>query len=116
MRARRTPCTEAHARQEGSGAAAAHRQRSVKPRRDRSATIAAAIAGAFLAGEWDPPGMGRRAKRALGGRRKWPTALAHVVHAAFPERPVDRPRELADLIVATSLFSSALADRQRPLR
>ncbi len=60
--------------------------------------------------------MGRRAKRALGDRRKWLTDLAHVVHAGFPERPADGPRELAELIEACALFSSALADRERPPR
>ena len=84
-------------RQEGSGAAAAlvpaRRRHLMKPRRERSSTIATALAGAFLAGEWDPPAMGRRAKRALGDRRKWLTDLAHVV--GFPRaarRPAPRAR------------------------
>jgi retron-type reverse transcriptase len=88
----------------------------VKPRHDRSSTLAAALVGAYLAGEWDPPAMGRRAKRALGDRRKWLTDLAHVVHAGYPERPADRPRELAGFIEACELFSTALVDRRRPLR
>ena len=40
------------------------------------ADVATAIAGAFLAGEWEPAAMGRRAKRALAERRHWPTDLA----------------------------------------
>ena len=60
--------------------------------------------------------MGRRAKRALGDRRKWLTDLAHTVRAAYPEQPIDRPRELAGFIEACEVFSSALANRDRPLR
>ena len=91
-RARALPCTEAHARQEGSGAAAARRSQQLKSRRHRhSSTIATALAGAFLAGDWDPAAMGRRGKRALGDRRKWPTDLAHIVRAAYPDHPIDRP-------------------------
>jgi RNA-directed DNA polymerase len=60
--------------------------------------------------------MGRRAKRAVGDRRKWPLELAHAVRAGFPDRPSDRPRELAEFIEACEVFQVALADRARPLR
>ena len=81
-----------------------------------SATVARALAGAFLAGEWDPVSMGRRGKRALGDRRKWLVDLAHVVRAGFPERPGDRPPELAEFIAACEVFVAALHDPDRPLR
>ncbi len=74
------------------------------------------MAAAFLAGEWDPPAMGRRAKRALGDRRHWPTELARIVRHEYPERPADRPRELAGFISACEPFDRAFADRKRPLR
>jgi hypothetical protein len=84
----------------------------VSRRRDH---VAAAVAGAFLAGEWEPAAMGRRAKRALGDRRSWPTRLAHSVVIAYPERPGDRPRELAEFIAACDTFVAALTDPTRPV-
>jgi RNA-directed DNA polymerase len=78
------------------------------------ADVATAIAGAFLAGEWEPAAMGRRAKRALAERRHWPTDLARVVVHEYPERPADRPRELAQFVAACSAFTDAIRDRSRP--
>jgi hypothetical protein len=74
------------------------------------------MAAAFLAGDWDPPAMGRRAKRALGDRRHWPTELARIVRHEYPERPADRPRELAGFISACEPFIRAVTDPERPLR
>lgn len=81
-------------------------------RRDR---IARHLARAFLAGEWEPRAMGRRAKRAVGDQRHWPTRLAEIAHAGFADRPIDRPRELARFIAATEPFRTALDDRDHPL-
>jgi hypothetical protein len=79
--------SQAHARQEGSGAAAAHPPRpAVTSRRTHAESIARNLGRAFLAGEWDPPAMGRRAEKAVGDRRRWLTRLAEVVRAAFPEK------------------------------
>lgn len=77
--------------------------------------VAQALAEAFLAGEWDPVAMGCRAKRVLGDRRKWLVELARVARAGFPERPADRPRELAEFIGVCTGFRDALADTTRPL-
>jgi hypothetical protein len=66
-------------------------------RRSHAETVAQALAEAFLAGEWDPAAMGRRAKRVLGDRRQWIVELARVVRAGYPDRPADRPRELAEV-------------------
>src|SRR6267378_4945 len=97
--------THAHARQDESGAAAARRPAAPMSRRpSHAATVASALAGAFLAGEWEPAAMGRRGKRALNDRRKWLVELAHVARAGFPERPADRPRELAAFIGACDVF------------
>lgn len=85
-------------------------------RPNHAATVAHALAGAFLAGEWDPAAMGRRGKRALRDRRTWLVELAHVVRAGFPDRPADRPRELAEFIAACEIFRTALHDPERPLR
>jgi RNA-directed DNA polymerase len=70
--------------------------------------VATAIAGAFLAGEWEPAAMGRRAKRALSDRRRWPTDLALVVVHEYPDPPADRPRELARFVAACQAFTDAL--------
>lgn len=85
-------------------------------RADHATTVATAVAGAFLAGDWDPVAMGRRGKRALGDRRHWPVELARIVRHAYPDRPSDRPRELARLIAACDIFLDALHDAERPLR
>jgi hypothetical protein len=86
-----------------------------KPQAPRGATIAAALASAFLAGDWDPPAMGRRGKRALADRRHWVTHLAEAARVAYPERPADRPRELARFIESCAPFRQAVTDRSRPL-
>jgi hypothetical protein len=78
--------------------------------------VATALSGAFLAGEWQPAAMGRRGKRALADRRRWPTDLAEIVVRAYPDRPADRPRELATFIAACEPFRRAMRDRVRPAR
>jgi len=90
--------------------------RGGRGRQRRIDDAATAIAGAFLAGPWDPPSMGRRAKRAVGDRRHWPTRLAEVVVRGYPEPPRDRPRELAGFVAACTLFRDAADDPDRPLR
>src|SRR5262245_2291685 len=118
MRARALRCTPAHARQGRSGGAAAAAPGLNGPMRraDHERQIATALAGAFLAGEWEPAAMGRRGKRALADRRRWPTDLAEIVVRAYPDRPADRPRELAALIAACDPFRRAVQDRGRPVR
>ena len=85
-------------------------------RADRVRRVATALSGAFLAGEWQPAAMGRRGKRALADRRRWPTDLADIVVRAYPDRPADRPRELATFIAACEPFRRAMRDRVRPVR
>ncbi len=85
-------------------------------RADRLRRVATALSGAFLAGEWQPAAMGRRGKRALADRRRWPTDLAEIVVRAYPDRPADRPRELATFIAACEPFRRAMRDRVRPVR
>ncbi|HET6951335.1 MAG TPA: reverse transcriptase domain-containing protein [Acidimicrobiales bacterium] len=82
----------------------------------RERDAAAAIAGAVLAGEWQPAAMGRRAKRAVADRRRWPTDLAEIVVRAYPDRPADRPRELAAFVAACGPFRAAAHDHEHPLR
>jgi hypothetical protein len=60
--------------------------------------------------------MGRRAKRALGIRRHWPTELARIVRHAYPQRPADRPRDVVTFISACELFADEVAGAEPPLR
>ena len=55
--------------------------------------VAAALAGAFLAGEWDTAPMTSRGQRAVGERRVWVRDVALTVLHAYPSAPRDRPRE-----------------------
>jgi RNA-directed DNA polymerase len=61
----------------------------------RTATVARGLAGAFLAGDWDPPQMTLRGQRAVAQRRVWVRDLALAAWHGFPTAPRDRPRELA---------------------
>jgi RNA-directed DNA polymerase len=85
-------------------------------RADRERKVATALAGAFLSGDWQPAAMGRRGKRALADLRRWPTDLAEIVVRAYPDRPADRPRELATFIAACEPFRRAVRDPARPVR
>jgi hypothetical protein len=69
--------------------------------------VAAALAGAFLAGEWDTAPMTSRGQRALGQRRVWVRDVALTVLHAYPSAPRDRPRELAAFIQACPSFNPA---------
>jgi hypothetical protein len=84
--------------------------------RQPAAHVASALASAFLAGEWEPPAMARRAKRCLADRRAWLLELARITHAAYPTPPTDRSRELARFLAACDPFATAHANRDRPLR
>lgn len=86
------------------------RRRPVDTRR----RVAEGLAGAFLAGDWEPPAMARRGKRALRDQRGWLLALAEAAHAAYPDRPADRPRELAAFLAECPPLVEALADPERP--
>ncbi len=80
------------------------------------AAAAEAIAGAFLAGEWEPAAMGKRAQRSLADRRRWLIELAHVVRSGYPEAPLDRPRELGTFIAACAVFDDAARNPERPMK
>ena len=78
--------------------------------------VCLALASAFLAGDWDPAAMGRRGKQALGDRRHWITRLARTVRHRFPDKPADRPREVARFIAACPQIIEVAGDPRRPLR
>jgi RNA-directed DNA polymerase len=103
--------TRAHAPRDWSRPAAA-------PLRDPRLSVAGGLADAFLAGEWDPPAMTRRGERAVGQRRVWIRDLALAARHAYPQAPLDAPRELAWFLAACAplrhAFSSAI-ERSEPV-
>jgi retron-type reverse transcriptase len=84
------------------------------PPRGHPAQAAAALTTAFLAGVWDPPAMGRRGKRVLHDLGHWITDLARTVRHQYPDKPSDRPRELAAFIAASPQFRAAVEGREHP--
>jgi hypothetical protein len=75
----------------------------------RILTVARGLAGAFLAGDWDPPLMTRRGQRAVGQRRVWVRDLALAARHEFPSPPRDRPYELARFLAACPPLTKAFA-------
>jgi len=57
--------------------------------------LARQLAGAFLAGSWEPDAMVARAARMLGRRPAWLRPVVLEVLLAYHRPPLDRPRELA---------------------
>jgi RNA-directed DNA polymerase len=70
--------------------------------------LAQGLAGAFLAGPWDPPAMALRGQRAVGQRRVWVRDLAVHARWAYPEAPRDRPRELTRFLADCPPLVAAL--------
>ena len=81
--------------------------------RSRILTVATGIAGAFLAGEWDPPLMTRRGQHAVGQRRVWLRDLALAARHEYPSAPLDRPRELATFLACCPPLTKAFAAADR---
>jgi RNA-directed DNA polymerase len=74
---------------------------------DAYETVARGLAGAFLAGPWEPVAMTRRGQRAVGQRRVWVRDLALAAADAWPAPPRDRPRELAAFLAARPALDAA---------
>ena len=60
--------------------------------------LAGALANAFLAGEWTTRGLVDSGASVVGRRRRWMPTLARQVLELYPRAPLDRPRELAEVI------------------
>ena len=75
--------------------------------------LARALAEAFLAGDWTPDGLVDRGARTLGARRRWLYPLVRDVLAVHLRPPLDRPRELADLVAVTAAFQGATRRARR---
>jgi hypothetical protein len=50
----------------------------------------------------------------MGGKRGWMVHLAHAVRREYPKPPLDRPRELARFIAATTYYRRAELRRREP--
>ena len=61
--------------------------------------LAAALAGAFLAGTWTTDGLVASGARVLGRRRAWLPAVSREVLEVYRTAPADRPRELAAVLL-----------------
>jgi RNA-directed DNA polymerase len=72
--------------------------------------VAGGLADAFLAGEWDPPAMTRRGQRAVGQRRVWVRDLALAARHAYPQAPLDAPRELAGFLAECAPLRQAFVN------
>jgi RNA-directed DNA polymerase len=76
------------------------------------------LSAAFLAGVWDPERMAERGRDVLGLRRdrkppRWLLELARAARSGYPERPADRPRELAAFLAACPPLTAEVALRRR---
>jgi hypothetical protein len=60
--------------------------------------LARALAGAYLAGEWTIPGLVESGALVIRRRARWLPALTRQVLELYPRAPLDRPRELAEVI------------------
>ncbi|WP_369136794.1 reverse transcriptase family protein [Modestobacter versicolor] len=86
----------------------------------RPEALAAAVAGALLAGPWRRPEMVRRVAVTLGQARAatWVGTMVGEVQTAHPQPPVDRPRELARFLRTTQgwLRGQGATPPPRPVR
>jgi RNA-directed DNA polymerase len=71
------------------------------------------LAGAFLAGPWEPGAMAARGRRALGRRPAWLPAVVEETLLAYHRAPLDRPRELGAYV---AIVLEELPDAPRSAR
>lgn len=80
-------------------------------------SVATALAGAFLAGDWTAEGLWERGTTTLGRRPRWLVRLVPEVLSLYRDPPTDRARELAAVIAAATGPALAAARRdERPER
>ncbi|HET7385030.1 MAG TPA: reverse transcriptase family protein [Nocardioidaceae bacterium] len=60
--------------------------------------LARALAAGFLGGEWSKRGLVDSGALVLGRRRRWLSSLSGQVLVYYPRPPLDRPRELSEVI------------------
>ena len=74
------------------------------------------MAAAFLAGDWEPTGMGERTAATLGRRPRWLGGVVRELAATYRDRPIDRPRELTATIERELLRLDGAGILPRPPR
>jgi RNA-directed DNA polymerase len=105
--------SEAHARMDRSGRAAA----STRYPPVNADPLGRGLAAAFLAGVWDPDRMAERGRDALRLRAdrkppRWMLELARAARSGFPERPADAPRELGEFLAVCPLLTEEIRRRR----
>ncbi|MDQ3454770.1 MAG: hypothetical protein M3513_04735 [Actinomycetota bacterium] len=80
-------------------------------------SVATALAGAFLAGDWTRQGLLERGTATFDRTPRWLLRLVPEVLSLYRDPPADRPRELA-AVIATAAGPAWAEDRRegRPLR
>lgn len=73
------------------------------------ATVATALADAFLAGAWTRGALIDRGAGVVSGRQRWLGSLVTSVLQAYRDAPVDRPRELAAFIAVCGPLPDAFS-------
>jgi hypothetical protein len=84
----------------GAGGSTAASTRATGAVGARRHSCAAALASAFLAGEWSARGLRERGRETFGVTPRWLGGLAGEVLDVYHRPPLDRPHELADVIDA----------------
>lgn len=74
-------------------------------------SLAHALAAGFLHGEWTRRGLVDSGTYVLGRRRNWLWRLSGEVLGFYPRPPLDRPRELATIIIRSAAAERVGADR-----
>lgn len=72
--------------------------------------LAAALAGAFLAGRWTERALTDRGRAVTGPGQRWLRPVVGEVLRAYPEPPLDRPTQLARLVAASPFLLAAEPD------
>jgi hypothetical protein len=75
--------------------------------------VAAALADALLAVDWQRAAMLEAVRAVAGGRLRWRRRLVAEVLRAYPHQPADRPRELCQFLLGLRRASAGQADSQR---
>jgi hypothetical protein len=76
------------------------------------ASVATALADAFLAAQWERVALVAAAGAVLGRRFRWVEPLVDAVLGAYREAPADRPRELSGYIAESARVRRSLIRRR----
>jgi RNA-directed DNA polymerase len=83
-------------------------------RRDPLDHVARALAWGFLAApEWDEPSLIAAGRRTVGNRPRWLAPVVREVLSTYRVAPVDRPSELAGVVVGVAVLGTAVERARR---